>query len=104
MSKFEKLNVSVREGQGTSFVRRLRLENKVPGVLYHSGLEATSLSIEKNELYKALKTGQFIFEVGATFFDRCHALFEATSRGRPLARHAAGRGNAPLTKEVIKFK
>jgi len=63
MSKFEKLNVSVREGQGTSFVRRLRLENKVPGVLYHSGLEATSLSIEKNELYKALKTGQFIFEV-----------------------------------------
>ena len=63
MSKFEKLNVSAREGQGTSFVRRLRLENKVPGVLYHSGLEATSLSIEKNELYKALKTGQFIFEV-----------------------------------------
>ena len=63
MSKFEKLNVSVREGKGTSFARKLRLENKVPAVLYHSGLEGTSLSIEKNELYKALKTGQFIFEI-----------------------------------------
>ena len=63
MSKFEKLNVSVREGKGTSFVRRLRLENKVPAVLYHSGVEGTSLSVEKNELYKALKTGQFIFEI-----------------------------------------
>jgi len=63
MSKFEKLNVSVREGKGTSFARRLRLENKVPAVLYHSGVEGTSLSVEKNELYKALKTGQFIFEI-----------------------------------------
>ena len=63
MSNFEKLNVSVREGKGTSFARKLRLENKVPAVLYHSGLEGTSLSIEKNELYKALKTGQFIFEI-----------------------------------------
>ena len=63
MSKFEKLNVSIREGKGTSFVRRLRSENKVPAVLYHSGIEGTSLSVEKNELYKALKTGQFIFEI-----------------------------------------
>tara|TARA_B100000427_G_scaffold303018_1_gene287281 strand:- start:4333 stop:5037 length:705 start_codon:yes stop_codon:yes gene_type:complete len=63
MSKFEKLSVSVREGKGTAFARKLRLENKVPAVLYHSGLEGTSLSIEKSELYKALKTGQFIFEV-----------------------------------------
>ena len=63
MIKFEKLNVSVREGKGTSFARKLRLENKVPAVLYHSGIEGTSLSVEKNELYKALKTGQFIFEI-----------------------------------------
>ena len=63
MSKFEKLNVSVREGKGTSFARKLRLENKVPAVLYHSVIEGTSLSVEKNELYKALKTGQFIFEI-----------------------------------------
>ena len=63
MSKFDKLNVSVREGKGTSFARKLRLENKVPAVLYHSGVEGTSLSVEKNELYKALKTGQFIFEI-----------------------------------------
>ena len=70
MSKFEKLNVSVREGKGTSFARRLRLENKVPAVLYHSGIEGTSLSIEKNELYKALKTGQFIFEINVAEKDQ----------------------------------
>ena len=70
MSKFEKLNVSVREGKGTSFARRLRLENKVPAVLYHSGIEGTSLSIEKNELYKALKTGQFIFEINVADKDQ----------------------------------
>ena len=70
MSKFEKLNVSVREGKGTSFVRRLRSENKVPAVLYHSGIEGTSLSVEKNELYKALKTGQFIFEINVADKDQ----------------------------------
>ena len=63
MSKFEKLNVSVREGKGTSFARRIRLENQVPAILYHSGLEGTALLVEKSELYKALKTGQFIFEI-----------------------------------------
>ena len=70
MSKFEKLNVSIREGKGTSFVRRLRSENKVPAVLYHSGIEGTSLSVEKNELYKALKTGQFIFEINVAEKDQ----------------------------------
>tara|TARA_B100000945_G_scaffold150720_1_gene120907 strand:+ start:739 stop:1425 length:687 start_codon:yes stop_codon:yes gene_type:complete len=70
MSKFEKLNVSIREGKGTSFVRRLRSENKVPAVLYHSGIEGTSLSVEKNELYKALKTGQFIFEINVADKDQ----------------------------------
>ena len=63
MSKFEKLNVSVRDEKGTSSVRRIRLKNQIPAVLYHSGLDALSLSIDKKELYKALNTGQVIFEV-----------------------------------------
>ena len=63
MSKFEKLNVDVRKENGTSAARRTRLQNKVPGVVYHSGVEGIPLSIEKNSLNKALKTGQMIFEI-----------------------------------------
>lgn len=63
MSKFEKLNVDIRKEQGTSAARRTRLQNKVPAVVYHSGLEATPLSVDKISLNKALKTGQMIFEV-----------------------------------------
>ena len=75
MSKFEKLNVSIREGKGTAFARRLRLENKVPAVLYHSGIEGTSLFIEKNELYKALKTGQFILSNLIIYETDCFHLY-----------------------------
>ena len=63
MSKFEKLNVNIRDEKGTSSARRMRLKDQVPAVLYHSGLDALSLSIDKKELYKALNTGQVIFEV-----------------------------------------
>jgi len=63
MSKFEKLNVDIRTKHGTSAARRTRLQNKVPAVVYHSGAEATPLSVDKISLNKALKTGQMIFEV-----------------------------------------
>ena len=63
MSKFEKLNVDIRKKHGTSAARRTRLQNKVPAVVYHSGAEATPLSVDKISLNKALKTGQMIFEV-----------------------------------------
>ena len=63
MSKFEKLNVDIRKEHGTSAARRTRLRNKVPAVVYHSGVEATPLSVDKISLTKALRTGQMIFEV-----------------------------------------
>ena len=63
MSKFEKLNVDIRKKHGTSAARRTRLQNKVPAVVYHSGIEATPLSVDKISLNKALRTGQMIFEV-----------------------------------------
>ena len=63
MSKFEKLNVDIRKEHGTSASRRFRLQNKVPAVVYHSGVEATPLSVDKRSLNKALRTGQMIFEV-----------------------------------------
>ena len=62
MSKFEKLNVDIRKEHGTSAARRTRLQNKVPAVVYHSGIEATPLSVDKISLNKALRTGQMIFE------------------------------------------
>ena len=63
MSKFEKLNVDIRKEHGTSAARRARLQNKVPAVVYHSGIEATPLSVDKISLNKALRTGQMIFEI-----------------------------------------
>ena len=63
MSKFEKLNVDIRKEHGTSAARRARLQNKVPAIVYHSGVEATPLSVDKISLNKALRTGQMIFEV-----------------------------------------
>ena len=63
MSKFEKLNVDIRKEHGTSASRRIRLQNKLPAVVYHSGVEATPLSVDKISLNKALRTGQMIFEV-----------------------------------------
>ena len=63
MSKFEKLNVDIRKEHGTSAARRTRLQNKVPAVVYHSGIEATPLSVDKTSLNKELRTGQMIFEV-----------------------------------------
>ena len=63
MSKFEKLNVDIRKEHGTSAARRTRLQNKVPAVVYHAGVEATPLSVDKISLNKALRTGQMIFEV-----------------------------------------
>ena len=63
MSKFEKLDVDIRKEHGTSAARRTRLQNKVPAVVYHSGVEAIPLSVDKTSLNKALRTGQMIFEV-----------------------------------------
>ena len=63
MSKFEKLNVDIRKEHGTSAARRTRLQNKVPAVVYHSGIEAIPLTVDKISLNKALRTGQMIFEV-----------------------------------------
>ncbi len=63
MSKFEKLNVDIRKEHGTSAARRTRLQNKVPAVVYHSGIEAIPLSVDKTSLNKALRTGQMIFEI-----------------------------------------
>ena len=62
MSKFQKLEVQERNETGTSAVRRLRKNNNIPGVIYHSGEQGVSVSIEKITLNQAVKSGQAIFE------------------------------------------
>lgn len=62
MSKFQKLEVKERNETGTSAVRRLRKNNNIPGVIYHSGEQGVSVSIEKITLNQAVKSGQAIFE------------------------------------------
>jgi len=39
------------------------LRDRVPAILYHSGVEATPLAMDKKSFNKALKTGQMIFEI-----------------------------------------
>ena len=62
MSKFQKLEVQERNETGTSAVRRLRKNNNIPGVIYHSGEQGVSVSIEKITINQAVKSGQAIFE------------------------------------------
>ena len=45
------------------FCKKTSIRKQSASCAIHSGVEGTSLSVEKNELYKALKTGQFIFEI-----------------------------------------
>ena len=49
-----KLSVEVREGSGKGVSRRLRLEGKVPGVVYGKGVEPIMLAVDPKALKKAL--------------------------------------------------
>jgi len=50
------LRAERREGSGSRPSRRLRAEGGVPGVLYGRGLDSTSLTVDRRELYSALHT------------------------------------------------
>lgn len=56
--KFE-LDASVRHDMGKGASRRLRREDKVPGVIYGGGKEAVSLTFEHNKTAKALENEAF---------------------------------------------
>lgn len=51
------LEVSIRESSGRSAARKLRAEGGVPAILYGSGVEALSLSIDRRSLERVLRTG-----------------------------------------------
>lgn len=56
MSKQVALAARARSGDGKSEARRLRREGRVPAIAYGADLEATPLSVDALDLYRALRT------------------------------------------------
>lgn len=54
------LDVEVREQTGTGNARAVRRANKVPAVIYGGGEDPISVSVQANEVMKAINTGRFI--------------------------------------------
>ena len=54
------LDVVVRENTGTGDARALRMGGGVPAVLYGGGQDPVAISVRKNEVLKAINSGQFI--------------------------------------------
>lgn len=54
-----KFTASTRKEQGTSASRRLRRENKVPGIVYGNNVDATPIALDHNELFYALQKEKF---------------------------------------------
>lgn len=53
-------NVEVRERTGTGGAREARKNGFVPGVLYGGDIDPVAISLKKNEVIKAIETGQFL--------------------------------------------
>ena len=62
-SSYYKLEISSRHLTGSKESKIARKKGLVPGVLYYSGEEAISISIEKSILLRAMNSGQRIFEI-----------------------------------------
>ena len=62
-SSYYKLDISIRNETGTKKAKIARKKGFVPGILYYSGEEAISVSIEKSTLLRAMNSGQRIFEI-----------------------------------------
>jgi large subunit ribosomal protein L25 len=54
-----KVVATTRQAQGTGASRRLRHQNKVPGVLYGGRSEAVSIELDHNPLFHSLKREKF---------------------------------------------
>ena len=61
--EYVQINVGERTHKGKSKIRALRRDGKIPGVYYYHGEENVNLEIDKKNLYRALGTGQHVFEV-----------------------------------------
>ena len=62
-SSYYKLNITERTETCSKGARSLRQRGQVPGVFYYAGKENINISIDKNDLYHALHSGQHIFQI-----------------------------------------
>lgn len=53
-------NVDVRARTGTGGAREARKQGFVPGVLYGGDIDPVAINLKKNEVIKAIETGQFL--------------------------------------------
>jgi large subunit ribosomal protein L25 len=53
------INAETRKVQGTGASRRLRRANRVPGVVYGGGKEATVIEVDHNEIFHKLRNEAF---------------------------------------------
>jgi len=60
MSQNIVFNVTVRERTGKGGAREARRNGFVPGVLYGGGEDPVPINLQKNEVIKAINTGQFL--------------------------------------------
>jgi large subunit ribosomal protein L25 len=52
-----KLEITPREGRGKSATRKLRAQDRVPGVVYGSGIEPTAITADRIQLARVLRGG-----------------------------------------------
>lgn len=50
-----KLNAKIRQEIGTGASRRLRHQDKIPGIVYGKGEKPVSITIEHNEIFHAVE-------------------------------------------------
>lgn len=69
MSKDIVFNVDVRERIGKGGAREARRQGFVPGVLYGGGEDPVAINLRKNEVVKAINTGQFLSSTATLVHD-----------------------------------
>jgi len=62
-SSYYKLDISSRNETRTKGAKATRKKGFVPGVLYYTGEDTLNISIEKSILFRAMQSGQRIFEI-----------------------------------------
>ena len=62
-------NVTVRERAGKGGSREARRNGLVPGVLYGGGQDPVAINLQKNEVIKAINTGQFLSSTATLVHD-----------------------------------
>lgn len=59
----DQLNVAKRDVRGTTRLRRLRQQNKIPAILYGHGLDSVALTVQTREIEAAIRHGSHMVEL-----------------------------------------